>query len=132
MLLQIVQGLDAVPGLDHGVAVIPEAADGQVPHDILVLDDQHAFDPVLSDGVAAWLRDVTSRCSPATASGQVDLEDAPLARLTVDPDVPAALLHDAVDGRQAETGALSHRLGGEEGLEDAGLRPRRPSRSRYR
>ena len=36
-------------------------------------------------------------------------------------DVAAALLHDAVDGGEAEPGALPRLLGGEERLEDAGL-----------
>ena len=37
-------------------------------------------------------------------------------------DVSIALLHDAVHGRQAKPGAFAFFFGGEEGLEDAGLR----------
>src|SRR5690606_36164226 len=43
----------------------------------------------------------------------------PVSQLAVDPDAPATLLDDAVDGGQAESGSLSLILGREEGLEDA-------------
>src|SRR2546426_11168583 len=50
-------------------------------------------------------------------SWQVDLERGPLPRLAVHPDVAAALLHDAVHGREPEARALAEFLGGEERLE---------------
>ena len=53
---------------------------------------------------------------------QEDGESGALARRALDRDVPAALLHDAVDRGQAEAGALAGLLGGEEGLEDPRLR----------
>src|SRR3972149_585884 len=57
-----------------------------------------------------------------TGPRQVDLEGRAVAGLAVDPDVALALLHDAVDGREAEAGALRLALRREEGLEDARLR----------
>ena len=50
---------------------------------------------------------------------QVDLEHGAVAGLAVDPDMPAALFHDSVNGRQAEAAALALFLRGEERLEDA-------------
>ena len=38
--------------------------------------------------------------------------------MTVDANISAALFDDAVDGRQAKSGAFSYLLGGEERLED--------------
>jgi hypothetical protein len=49
---------------------------------------------------------------------QVDGEAGALADLRIGEDEAARLLDDAVDGREAEPGALAHFLGGEEGLED--------------
>jgi hypothetical protein len=40
VLLNVPEGLNPVPGLDDGVPVVSEAPGSQVPHDILVLDDQ--------------------------------------------------------------------------------------------
>ena len=51
---------------------------------------------------------------------QVDAEGRALADLAVGEDVAARLLDDAVDGGQAEAGALADILGGEERLEDLG------------
>ena len=48
-------------------------------------------------------------------------EGGALARRALHGDVPAALLHDPVHRREAETGALAGLLGGEERLEDAGV-----------
>src|SRR5205807_3236820 len=47
------------------------------------------------------------------------LEGSAASRLAGNGDVAAALLHDAVDGSQAEAGAAAFALGREERLEDA-------------
>src|SRR3546814_16875152 len=52
--------------------------------------------------------------------GQIDGEAGPFARLAVGKDETRRLLDDAIDGRQAEPGALADILGGEEGLEKLG------------
>src|ERR1700736_2687294 len=54
---------------------------------------------------------------------QVDPELRPDIRLTVHPDEPVALLHDAVDHGEPQAGAAANLLRGEERLED--LEPRR-------
>src|SRR5437870_2712310 len=50
---------------------------------------------------------------------QDDSEARALARRAAKLDAAVVLLHDRIGHRQAEPGALAHRLGGEEGLEDA-------------
>ena len=55
-------------------------------------------------------------------SRKINLERRSVARLAIDPDVSAALFDDSVDRRQAEARALPFFLGGEERLEDVGLR----------
>jgi hypothetical protein len=57
---------------------------------------------------------------PLGGLGEVDLEARAPVRLAAGPDVAAALLDDAVDGRKAEAGAAPDLLGGEEGLEHVG------------
>ena len=50
---------------------------------------------------------------------EIDRDGRASTDLAVDPDVAAALLDDAVDGRHPEPGSLVHRLRREERLEDA-------------
>ena len=49
---------------------------------------------------------------------QIDAEHRALADLAVAEDEAAGLLDDAIDGREAEAGALAHLLGREERLPD--------------
>src|SRR5207237_2867000 len=52
--------------------------------------------------------------------GQEDAKGRSAAGLRIDVDRAARALDDAVDGGEAEPGALAGLLGGEEGLEEAG------------
>ena len=61
----------------------------------------------------------------ASTIGRWIVKVAPLPGSLVGPDVALALLHDAVDGGEAEPGPLPHRLGGEERLEQVTERLRR-------
>jgi hypothetical protein len=63
---------------------------------------------------------------------QIDDEAGPLPDLGIGEDEAARLLDDAVDGRQAEAGALADFLGGEEGLEDLAEHVGAQCRSRCR
>ena len=61
-----------------------------------------------------------------------DAERRALAPLAVDPDVPAALVHDAVHRGEPEPRALALLLGGEEGLEEVRLHVRVHADARVR
>ena len=63
---------------------------------------------------------------------QTDAERRATARLAVDLDRAAALLHDAVHRCQSETGPVPCALGREERLEDVRRASRRPCRCRCR
>src|SRR5208337_865224 len=52
-------------------------------------------------------------------AGEIDPEGAAFRRLTGNPDGAAQAVDNAVDCGQAQTGALTHRLGGEKGIENA-------------
>ena len=108
----------AVLRLDRLVAFAAEEAAGEIADQRLVLHHEHAL-------AASPRRGLRRRPGEPLAAllhlGQVDPEGASLARLAVDPDVAVALLHDAVGRREAESGAVADRLGGEERLEDLGL-----------
>ena len=61
----------------------------------------------------------------AVVARQVQAHHRPVADFGIDPDLATGLLGEAVDHRQAESGALSDRLGGEERVEGAGDHLRR-------
>src|SRR2546426_9520519 len=52
---------------------------------------------------------------------QIDSERGPVPRLTVHPDVAAALFHDPIDRGEPKPRALALRFGGEEMLEETRL-----------
>src|SRR3546814_14425257 len=75
-----------------------------------------------SDLVAAFLRLSILQRRHRLLLGdrrQVDREGGALPHGAVDEDVAAGLLHDAIDGGEAEAGAGADLLGREEGIEDA-------------
>src|SRR5262249_15153963 len=53
---------------------------------------------------------------------QVDLEHGSEPRLTVNPNVAAALFHNTVDRRQSQAGSFTYFFRRKEGLEDSRLR----------
>jgi hypothetical protein len=105
-----------VPGLDDGVPLALQDLARQGPHHLVVLREQ---DRLRAPATAAGRRrrHGLGRLEDAR---QIDLEGGAEAGLGVDGDGAVALLHDPVDGGQAEPGALARRLRGEEGLEDPG------------
>ena len=96
----------AVGGLEHARSRMLEDLAGQVAHGVLVLHQQHRL---------ACRAGRAGGPEPARGRRRIRLRPAggrcwkvvPRPRLAVDRDVPAALLDDAVDGRQAEPGALA-------------------------
>ena len=85
-------------------------------HRVFVLDDQDRFRARAGRVVAATA--AAGDLGVSVGARQVDLERRALAELAVDPDVAAALLDDAVDGREPEPGALAAVLRREERLEE--------------
>src|SRR5205814_46548 len=84
------------------------AVQGQLAQALLTLADQHGLDGPrdAAEGARLALR--------GAHAGEVDAEGGPEPGLAVDPDAPAALLDDAVDGGEAEPGALAGALRREE------------------
>ena len=111
------QGVLGRMGGEHVVAQRFEDALGRAQDDFLVFDQQDGF--VRARRRIGRRRDGGGRCVfRQILPGQEDLERAALARLAFHADVAAVLLGGAVDGGQAEAGALADGLGGEEGLEN--------------
>ena len=111
--------LPAVAGLEHGIAVLRQHARRQRADRVLVLDQEHGFGP--ADRRRRPEHHLT-RVLVGQDPGEAELEARPLPRRAVHPDVPAALHHDAVDRGEAEAGVERRGLGGEERLEQVGLR----------
>ena len=112
-------GFGAIGRLQHAIAGIVEDPLGQMTHADLVFYQQHrlrgAFDRQTRRRFRHHGRAV------AAAAWQVDVERRPTARFAVHPDVPLALLDDAVGRRQAEAGPLADLFGGEKRFEQAAL-----------
>ena len=119
-----------VGGLEHGVALHGQDLAGERAHALVVLDEQDRLRAAPPG--AGRPRPPRATAIASLDPRQVDLEGRALPRLAVHPRCAAALLDDAVDGRQAQPGALARLLGGEERLEDARLRRPRPCRCRCR
>ena len=124
------EGLLAAPARTASVAVRLQHLAGERADRRLVLDHQ--------DRLAAGRRRprrgarlAAPRPAPRRTAGRIRKHGA-LARRALDRDVPAALLHDAVDRGEAEAGAPLPALGREERLEDLGARRPRPCRGRCR
>ena len=97
---------------------------------VIVLDDQDLGAGLLGD--AALLVGLRGDRDAALAARQQQGDGGALAGRAFDRDVAARLGGEAIDLAEAEAGALARLLGGEEGLEDAARRVRRPCRCRCR
>jgi hypothetical protein len=109
------EGFDPIPRLQDPVAVPAQDLVGQLAHQRLVLDQQ---DRLRSAPSRRARRVLPREVGLGVVGGEVDGERAPRAGLAGDEHLAAALRHDAVDGREAEAGAVSRPLGREERLED--------------
>src|SRR5690606_38314396 len=110
-LRQDVERLDAIAGTEYAVTLAPEYPARQVTDRIIVLHHQQR------GAARGRLGRSSGRGLHIDGARQIDVEDAALTGLAAHTDVAIALLHDAVYGCQAETGALV--LRGEERLEQA-------------
>ena len=106
----------AVARLERGVAEIVEDVGDQHAHDGLVVHDQHGF-ALLGSRQRIGLRLSPIGSDLAIVPGQVDRDGGARADFGIDPHLPARLLGEAIDHRQAEAGALADRFRCEERLE---------------
>src|SRR3990172_7387635 len=116
MSLEELEGLGSVAGGEDIVAAALQDRAGELEQIRIVLHHQNRL---------ASARDRSRRIrsellGSAVDLGEVDHERGPFPGLALDPDVPAALFDDAVDGGEPEAGAFSFLLRREERLEDAG------------
>ena len=104
----------AVGGLQHAIAKRAQDAAAQIADDFLVLHDKDRFCSLLE----FLLQFHRHRVGRGDHTGQPYPDFRPRAELAADFDVSAALIDDAIDGRQAEAGPLALGFRGEERLED--------------
>src|SRR5207249_1852801 len=93
------QGLGAIAGTDDGVAGHFEKFLGDLAEGVEVLNEENRFSG--GRGCERLFLDLWSGRGVVNAR-EVKLEGGATAGFAVDPDVPAALLDDAVDHGQAE------------------------------
>src|SRR5438045_8542038 len=114
VLLREPQGVESVGRFQHLIAGRVKDPLVRGGYGWLILDEQDGLGPGHRyGGMGRW-----RLARHAVHAREMDGERRPLARLARHPDTAAALLDDAVHGRQAQTGPLARLLGGEEGLED--------------
>ena len=112
-------GGSRVSGFEHGVSLTLQVLAGELAHGGFIFHQQDGF--VAGRDLRDWDRRLGSdEFSTGRDPRQIDLERRSPAGFAVHPDVAAALLDDAVNGGEAEAGALDS-LGGEKRLEDMGL-----------
>ena len=89
----------AVIRLDYSVAMFLEKLSSQAAHDFVVFHEQNGG-PV-PFGTDRFRFRLGSKADFVIGAGEVDLERRPMSGLTVDQNVSATLLDDAVDRGQA-------------------------------
>ena len=110
------QRLDAVARLDDAIAEARQRLAREIADGIVVFDEEHGLrSPQRRFGAFDRRRDGRRRHAHRR---QRDRERRALARLALGPDVTRALPDDAVDGGEAEAGALADLLRREERLEE--------------
>jgi hypothetical protein len=109
------QGLLAVGRLQHLKPSLRERAPGHGANQWIVFDQQN---PPAARASRHFLGGLSSYGGDRLRHRrEVELESGAEPRFAVRPDVPAALLHDAVHHGQPQSTSFAHGLGGEERLE---------------
>jgi hypothetical protein len=114
----MLQRFFAAGGFDHVVAAHAQRPRRKAAHGFFVFDQQ---DRVLAGDVArggAFGFGAGAAFSIGRWRGRKMRNVVPLPTSRIHRDEAAGLLDDAVDGGQPQAGALAHRLGGEEGIEN--------------
>ena len=115
MLAGNLHRLLAVTGRKHGVAVLPQIGHDGLPQRILILSNQYGLSPAQLRS----LLDMLGGLRLLRHGREVDAEVGATVEFTLQADVAAALLHDAVDHAEAQPRPFAQRLGGKKWLEDA-------------
>ena len=108
------QGIGSVAGFEHRVALDAKKLAGQFADSRLVFDHENCFRPARYSG-----RFCSARRAPLfrlIAANKSRI--ACLFRFAFHPDISVALFHDAVDGGEAESSALSHLFCGKKWLKN--------------
>src|SRR5260370_3733256 len=93
-------GVLGIKGWNHVVTLLCQHRLDEFPHGFLIFHNQYRF----RSSFRPW--GGTSSCNGVgnlIHSREINFEGAALARLAVDPDVSAALLHDAIHRRKAKS-----------------------------
>src|SRR3970282_1669265 len=110
--------LVAVRRLEDGVPVSSQDLPSQCAQPVVILDKQHRF------RAGGWLNGRPrghQRFGDAFDAWEIDLKGRTVPGLAVDPDSAAALLDNAVDGRESQPRTLACLLGREERFEEMRL-----------
>ena len=121
MALGELQRLRAAAGQQHRVPRLLQHLADQGADDLLVFGHEDRLGP---GGGHRDRRRRSRRFDWCVDARQVDPERGPRSQRAAHGDLPAALAHDAVHGRESEAGAFAALLGREKRLEHAGERGR--------
>src|ERR1700722_19474268 len=116
MSVQHSQSRQAVSGAYDLVSKIAHHLDRVGPHIRIVFDDQHGF-ALPGPWSDEWLRRQLQKRFIPTVTGQIELHAGALSHLAVNLNMPAGLLHKAVDLREAQSSALARFFRRKKGLE---------------
>src|SRR6266568_3960135 len=100
MFLGVQKRLSGVAGLNDVVAALAEDAPSHGAHLIVILDEEDRFRATQIRGRRNRANDIHR----SVHAREVDFESRPLAGLSVDPNATAALLDDAENGGESESG----------------------------
>src|SRR5690606_10530625 len=115
-LLELGEGLDAIPGLDDLVSTCLEDLAGESADGGFVFDEEYRLGADVKIALAAFK--VHGRLGSARF-GKIDLERRAMTRLRVDPDIAAGLFDDTVNRRESQPRPAAHGFCREERFEDS-------------
>ena len=118
MCLGQAQTCFSIFGLDDCVALGFQCIADQLPHRFFILHQKNGFRPTTNRLESFHRSESFGRTFHLR---EIDPKGRPTTHFALSENVPATLFHDAVDGREPQSGAFAFFLGGEERFEDAGL-----------
>src|ERR1700734_2595403 len=115
MLLGQLERNNAIARFENGVATSLQILRDQLANILFVFHKQNGFSAGRRGGGLLLRNELFGRGGDAR---QVDLERRPVADFAVDPDVAAALFHDAINGGESKTRTAAGPFGRKERLEN--------------